>query len=205
MVKIRINNKEEIVKEGISIIKACEQVGEKLSRFCYNERLKVSGNCRMCMVEVKGVMKPVIGCVEKVREGMEVFTNTESVKKSKEGVMEMILKNHPIDCPICDQGGECDLQDESIRVGTEVGRFYKKSRREVREKDLGILVKTEMKRCIQCTRCVRFMTEITGVEELGMVGRGEGVEISKYSSVGLKSKLQGNIIDLCPVGICKIR
>lgn len=199
-VKIKINNVEFDVTKGTNIIKACEESGEKLSRYCYSERLAISGNCRMCLVEVKGAMKPVVGCVEKVREGMEIFTKSAMVKKSREGVMELLLVNHPLDCPVCDQGGECDLQEESMRVGTEAGRTFSKTRREVRDKNFGNLVSAEMKRCISCSRCVRYFEEVTGKESLGLVGRGEMIEISRYKNETIKMKMSGNVIDLCPVG-----
>lgn len=202
-ITILVNNKEVKVREGLTIIKALEEKGIKLSRYCYNERLGISGNCRMCMVEVKGVGKPLLGCVEKVREGIEIFTESALIQKSREGVMEFLLKNHPLDCPVCDQGGECDLQEGSMDVGSEKGRFYKATRREVRDKDFGRLIGTEMKRCISCSRCVRFMEEVTGNEELGLIGRGERIEINSRERGSIEmmgSKVSGNIIDVCPVG-----
>lgn len=207
-INIKVDNKDYKVREGLTIIKALEEEGIRLSRYCYNERLGISGNCRMCMLEVKGVGKPVLGCVEKVREGLEVYTSSALIKKSREGVMELLLKNHPLDCPVCDQGGECDLQDGSMEVGTDRGRIYKESRREVREKDFGRLIKTEMTRCISCSRCVRFMEEITGKEELGLIGRGERIEINsrtRGSKEMMESKVSGNVIDVCPVGKLVVR
>ena len=156
MVKLFINDKEVKVKIGTTIMKACEEAGiEKVSRYCYNERLLISGNCRMCLVEVVGIGKPVVSCSEEVREGMKVYSNSSLAKKGREGVMEAMVLNHPLDCPVCDQGGECDLQEESIRVGSDRNRNYLHIRKEVTEKDFGRLVKTSMRRCIACSRCVR--------------------------------------------------
>lgn len=200
MLEIKVNNEVVRVRRGVTIIKGLEETGVRLSRYCYNERLEISGNCRMCMVEVKGAAKPVLGCVEVVREGMEIYTESALIKKAKEGVMELLLKNHPLDCPVCDQGGECDLQEGSVGFGTEKGRMLGKSRREVREKDFGGIVETEMKRCISCSRCARYMGDITGSEELGLLGRGERIEINKKDILNGKSNIVGNVIDICPVG-----
>lgn len=207
MIKIYINGREYEVKRGIMIMKAIEESGEgKISKYCYNERMMISGNCRMCLVEVEGVGKPVVSCSEEVRENIKIYTETGMVKKSREGVMEMLLLNHPIDCPICDQGGECDLQEESMRVGTERNRSYKHKRREVKEKSIGRLVKMEMKRCIQCSRCVRYVGSVSGdvgeSKMIGMIGRGVEVEVSKYSGEERVKggNMIGNIVDLCPVG-----
>jgi NADH-quinone oxidoreductase subunit G len=195
------------VEDGITLLQACEQVGVEIPRFCYHERLSIAGNCRMCLVEVVGMPKPVASCAMGVndlppnREGGPKIINTRTpmVKKAREGVMEFLLINHPLDCPICDQGGECDLQDQAMAFGLG-GSRYKENRRAVEEKYLGPLIKTYMTRCIHCTRCVRFMTEIAGVEELGAIGRGEDMEITTYLERGMLSELSGNAVDLCPVG-----
>lgn len=207
MIGIEINGRKYEVKRGVTLMKAIEEAGEgKVSKYCYNERMMIGGNCRMCLVEVEGIGKPVVSCSEEVRENMKIYTETSMVKKSREGVMEMLLLNHPIDCPICDQGGECDLQEESVRVGTERKRNYKHKRREVKEKAIGNLVKMEMKRCIQCSRCVRYVGTVSGeVGEggiIGMIGRGVGVEVSRYrgESRVKGGNMIGNVIDLCPVG-----
>lgn len=202
LVTIKINGREKQVEAGRAIIEVCEG-DEKLTRYCYNERLGISGNCRMCMVEVKGVKKPVIGCVEKVREGLEINTKIGGIAKSKEGVMELMLKNHPLDCPICDQGGECDLQEGSLSVGTDRSRDFKITRREIRKKNIGRLIKTEMQRCITCSRCVRYEKEIKGEENLGMLGRSEYSEITVFTET-IREGVIGNVIDLCPVGKIRI-
>nr|QOW07437.1 NADH dehydrogenase subunit 11 [Labyrinthula sp.] len=200
---VRVDGKEVKIKKGGTVIQACEKAGVEVPKYCYHERLLVAGNCRMCLVEVKGVGKPVASCAMPAGEGMEIYTGTERVKKAREGVMEMLLKNHPLDCPICDQGGECDLQEQSMKYGSDRGRNVEK-RRGVEEKDGGPLIKMEMTRCIHCTRCVRYGSEIAGgvEKQLGTTGRGEGVEIGKYVSggVGGMMRMSGNIIDLCPVG-----
>jgi NADH-quinone oxidoreductase subunit G len=195
------------VEDGITLLQACEQAGTEIPRFCYHERLSIAGNCRMCLVEVVGMPKPVASCAMGVndlppnREGGPKIVNTRTpmVKKAREGVMEFLLLNHPLDCPICDQGGECDLQDQAMAFGLG-GSRYKENRRAVEEKYLGPLIKTFMTRCIHCTRCVRFMTEIAGVEELGAIGRGEDMEITTYLERGMMSELSANAVDLCPVG-----
>jgi NADH-quinone oxidoreductase subunit G len=208
MPKIKIDGTEIEVENGVTLLQACEQAGAEVPRFCYHERLSIAGNCRMCLVEVKGgPPKPQASCAMSVNdlrpgpngEPPEVFTNTPMVKKAREGVMEFLLINHPLDCPICDQGGECDLQDQAMAYGISRNRFAE-NKRAVEEKYLGPLVKTEMTRCIQCTRCVRFTTEVGGVEEMGATGRGEDMEITTYLNKAISSELQGNIIDLCPVG-----
>lgn len=197
---VTINNKEYEVPENITIIQACEIADIEIPRFCYHERLEIAGNCRMCLVEVAGgPPKPVASCAMPVTNGMKVFTDTPMVKKAREGVMEFLLANHPLDCPICDQGGECDLQDQAYQYG-RADSHYHEHKRAVKEKDLGPLVKTVMTRCIHCTRCVRFITDVAGVAELGAVGRGETMEITPYVEKALSSELSGNIIDLCPVG-----
>ncbi len=207
MPKLNINGREIEVEDGITLLQACELAGFEIPRFCYHERLSVAGNCRMCLVEWVGFPKPMASCATSVndlrpnRDGTPPMIRTDSpmVKKAREGVMEFLLANHPLDCPICDQGGECDLQDQAMYYGMD-GSRYRENKRAVEEKYLGPLIKTFMTRCIQCTRCVRFMTEIAGVPELGLIGRGEDVEISTYLEQGMVSELSGNVVDLCPVG-----
>ncbi|MEI7601244.1 MAG: NADH-quinone oxidoreductase subunit NuoG [Aestuariivirga sp.] len=208
MPKIKVDGVELEVENGLTLLQACEQAGAEVPRFCYHERLSIAGNCRMCLVEVKGgPPKPQASCAMSVNdlrpgpngEPPEVFTNTPMVKKAREGVMEFLLINHPLDCPICDQGGECDLQDQAMVYGIDKNRFHE-NKRAVENKYLGPLVKTSMNRCIQCTRCVRFTTEVAGIEEMGATGRGEDMEITTYLNKAISSELQGNIIDLCPVG-----
>ena len=205
---IKVNGEEIEVPSNITLLQACEMAGEEIPRFCYHERLSVAGNCRMCLIEVKGgPPKPVASCAQNVRdlrpgpEGAppELFTNTPMVKKAREGVMEFLLINHPLDCPICDQGGECDLQDQAMAYGRDGSRF-EENKRAVEEKHMGPLIKTIMTRCIQCTRCVRFATEIAGVDDLGLVNRGENAEITTYLEKAVESELTGNLIDVCPVG-----
>ena len=200
MPTISINNKEYEVPEGITIIQACELAEIEIPRFCYHERLEIAGNCRMCLVEVVGgPPKPVASCAMPITNGMKVFTDTPMVKKAREGVMEFLLANHPLDCPICDQGGECDLQDQAYQYGRATSDYHE-HKRAVKDKDMGPLIKTTMTRCIHCTRCVRFITDIAGVPELGAIGRGEKMEITPYVEKAISSELSGNIIDLCPVG-----
>jgi NADH-quinone oxidoreductase subunit G len=195
------------VEDGITLIQACEQAGVEIPRFCYHERLSIAGNCRMCLVEVQGMPKPAASCAMGVndlppnKDGSPKVISTRSpmVKKAREGVMEFLLINHPLDCPICDQGGECDLQDQAMAYGMG-GSRYAENKRAVDEKYLGPLIKTAMTRCIQCTRCVRYMTEVAGVEELGAIGRGEDMEITTYLEQGMMSELSANVVDLCPVG-----
>ena len=197
---LTINNKEVSVPEGITLIQACEIAGVEIPRFCYHERLEIAGNCRMCLVEVHGgPPKPVASCAMPATDGMKVSTDSPMVKKAREGVMEFLLANHPLDCPICDQAGECDLQDQSLAYGAADSRFHE-YKRAVKDKEMGPLVKTSMNRCIHCTRCVRFITNVAGVEELGAIGRGENMEIITYLEKSLTSELSGNVIDLCPVG-----
>ncbi len=206
--KVLIDGEEHEVDSDLTLLQACEQAGKEIPRFCYHERLSVAGNCRMCLIEVKGgPPKPVASCAQNVRdlrpgpEGQppEMFTNTKMVKDAREGVMEFLLINHPLDCPICDQGGECDLQDQAMAYGTD-GSRYDENKRAVEDKYIGPLVKTIMTRCIHCTRCIRFATEVAGVPELGAIGRGEDMEITTYLEEAMSSELQGNVIDLCPVG-----
>jgi NADH-quinone oxidoreductase subunit G len=208
MPKIKIDGVEGEFENGTTLLQACEQMGAEVPRFCYHDRLSIAGNCRMCLVEVKGgPPKPQASCAMSVNdlrpgpngEAPEVFTNTPMVKKAREGVMEFLLINHPLDCPVCDQGGECDLQDQAMAYGKPSNRFHE-NKRAVEDKDFGPLVKTEMTRCIQCTRCVRFTTEVAGITDMGLTGRGEDVEITTYLDQIITSELQGNIIDLCPVG-----
>ena len=199
MPKLTIDGIEFEAEAGSSVLQACEALGIEIPRFCYHERLSVAGNCRMCLVEMERSPKPVASCAMPVAEGMVIHTNTETVKKARNGVMEFLLINHPLDCPICDQGGECDLQDQAMAYGKDSSRYHE-HKRAVKDKYMGPLVKTIMTRCIHCTRCVRFATEIAGVPELGLLGRGEGAEITTYLEKALASELSGNVIDLCPVG-----
>ncbi len=198
MPKLTIDGNEIEVPEGVSILQACELAGIEIPRFCYHERLSVAGNCRMCLVEMERAPKPVASCAMPVGEGMVIKTDTETVKKARKGVMEFLLINHPLDCPICDQGGECDLQDQAMAYGFDRSR-YEENKRAVKEKYMGPLIKTIMTRCIHCTRCVRFATEIGGVEEMGALGRGEHLEITTLEKA-VHSELSGNLVDVCPVG-----
>jgi NADH-quinone oxidoreductase subunit G len=199
MPKVTIDGQELEVAAGTTILQACQQAGIEIPHFCYHERLDIAGNCRMCLVEVERSPKPVASCAMPVADGNVILTQSDKAKKARHGVMEMLLINHPLDCPICDQGGECDLQDQAMAYGFDRGRF-EESKRAVRDKDFGPLVETAMTRCIHCTRCIRFLTEIAGVEELGATGRGEAMEITTYVERALGSELSANIIDLCPVG-----
>uniref|UniRef100_A0A7S0ZKT5 NADH dehydrogenase subunit 11 n=1 Tax=Timspurckia oligopyrenoides TaxID=708627 RepID=A0A7S0ZKT5_9RHOD len=198
-VTVFINDKPSIVPKGVTIIQACEHQGVEIPRFCYHERLSIAGNCRMCLVEVERSPKLVASCAMPVMDGMKIMTDTPRVKKAREGVMEFLLINHPLDCPICDQGGECDLQDQAMIFGADRGRFFE-YKRSVEDKYAGPLIKTIMTRCIHCTRCVRFGTEVAGVEDLGTTGRGTNTEIGTYVEKMFESELSGNVIDLCPVG-----
>jgi NADH-quinone oxidoreductase subunit G len=208
MAKIKVDGNEIEVPDHYTLLQAAEEAGATVPRFCFHERLSIAGNCRMCLVEVKGgPPKPAASCAMGVRdlrpgpngETPEIFTNTPMVKKAREGVMEFLLINHPLDCPICDQAGECDLQDQAMAFGTD-GSRYRENKRAVENKYIGPLVKTIMTRCIHCTRCVRFTTEVAGISELGLTGRGEDAEITTYLERAMTSELQGNVIDLCPVG-----
>ena len=199
MVKLFVDDKEVEVTDGSTVMQACEKTGAEIPRFCFHERLSIAGNCRMCLVEVEGAPKPVASCAMPAAEGMKIITKSNKVKTAREGVMEFLLINHPLDCPICDQGGECDLQDQALFYGRGVTR-YEEDKRSVDNKSFGPLVKTTMTRCIHCTRCVRFMDEVAGVNDLGAIGRGEDMEIITDSPNGLGGELSGNIIDLCPVG-----
>jgi len=207
MAKLIVDGKEIDVPLEYTLLQACEAAGAEIPRFCFHERLSIAGNCRMCLVELVGSPKPVASCAWGVRdcrpgpkgEPPEVKTRSPMVRKAREGVMEFLLINHPLDCPICDQGGECDLQDQSMAYGIDSSRFIE-NKRAVEDKYLGALVKTSMNRCIQCTRCVRFATEVAGVPELGATGRGEDMEITTYLETAMRSELQGNVVDICPVG-----
>jgi len=207
MTKLIVDGKEIDVPAEYTLLQACEAAGAEIPRFCYHERLSIAGNCRMCLVEVKGGPKPVASCAWGVRdcrpgpkgEPPEISTRSPMVKKAREGVMEFLLINHPLDCPICDQGGECDLQDQAMGYGVDTSRFAE-NKRAVEDKYLGALVKTSMNRCIQCTRCVRFSAEVCGAPEMGATGRGEDMEITTYLESALTSELQGNLVDICPVG-----
>ena len=199
MPKLTVDGIEVEVENGTTVLQACEEAGADVPRFCYHERLSIAGNCRMCLVEIEKSPKPVASCALPVGEGMVVHTKTPSVKRAREGVMEFLLINHPLDCPICDQGGECDLQDQAMAFGVDTSRFDE-NKRAVEDKNMGPLVKTIMTRCIHCTRCVRFAQEVAGVPEIGAIGRGEDMEITTYLEQSLTSELSGNVIDLCPVG-----
>src|SRR5215216_2699063 len=208
MPAIKVDGVQIDVPADFTLMQAAEAAGAEIPRFCFHERLSIAGNCRMCLIEVKGgPPKPQASCAMGVRdlrpgpngEAPEIFTNTPMVKKAREGVMEFLLINHPLDCPICDQGGECDLQDQAMAYGVDKNRFAE-NKRAVEDKYIGPLVKTSMNRCIHCTRCVRFTTEVAGISEMGLVGRGEDAEITTYLEQALTSELQGNVVDLCPVG-----
>jgi NADH-quinone oxidoreductase subunit G len=199
MPKLTIDGKEVEVPNGTTVIQACEVAGVEIPRFCYHERLSIAGNCRMCLVEIEKSPKPVASCAMPAAEGMVVKTDTPMVHKARKGVMEMLLINHPLDCPICDQGGECDLQDQALFYGFDRTR-YLEQKRAVKDKDFGPLVETHMTRCIHCTRCIRFASEVAGADELGAIGRGEDMEITTYLGAIIGSELSGNVIDLCPVG-----
>ena len=199
MLKLKINNNDVEVEEGLTVLQACEQSGIEIPKFCYHEKLSIAGNCRMCLVEIEKSPKPIASCATTVTEGMNIKTNTQFVKKARKGVMEFLLANHPLDCPVCDQGGECDLQDQSMFYGIDKSR-YKENKRSVPEKNMGPLIKTVMTRCIHCTRCIRFATEVAGVPELGAIGRGEDMQITTYLEKSMQSELSANVIDLCPVG-----
>jgi len=196
----KVNGVETEFEPGMTVLQVAERAGHEIPRFCYHERLSIAGNCRMCLVEVKpGPPKPQASCALPAAENQEIFTDTPMVKKAREGVMEFLLINHPLDCPICDQGGECDLQDQSVGYGRD-GSRYAENKRAVEEKNMGPTIKTFMTRCIQCTRCVRFVSEIAGAPDIGMISRGEDAEITTYLESAVGSELSGNVNDLCPVG-----
>ena len=199
MPKILINGKEIEFEKGMTVLQACELADVEIPRFCYHEKLSIAGNCRMCLVEMEKSPKPIASCAMPATEGMNIKTNTPFVEKARKGVMEFLLANHPLDCPVCDQGGECDLQDQSLYYGVDKSRFVE-NKRDVKEKYMGPLIKTQMTRCIHCTRCVRFATEVAGVPEIGAIGRGENMEITTYLEKSMESELSANVIDLCPVG-----
>ena len=199
MLKLKINDFDIEVEDGLTVLQACESAGVEIPRFCYHEKLSIAGNCRMCLVEMEKSPKPIASCAMPAADGMVIKTNTEKVEKSRKGVMEFLLANHPLDCPVCDQGGECDLQDQSMFYGLDKSRF-KENKRYVPEKYMGPLIKTQMTRCIHCTRCIRFATEVAGVPELGAIGRGENMQITTYLEKAMTSEMSANVIDLCPVG-----
>ena len=199
MPKLTVNSREIEVPAGHTVLQACEALGVEIPRFCYHERLSIAGNCRMCLVHMEKSPKPIASCAMPAADGMVIRTDTPEILKARQGVMELLLINHPLDCPICDQGGECDLQDQALLYGFDRGR-YRESRRAVKDKYWGPLIKTVMTRCIHCTRCIRFATEIAGVPDLGATGRGENMEVGMYVEKALNSELSGNLIDLCPVG-----
>ncbi len=199
MLKLKVNDVDVEIEEGLTVLQACEKAGVEIPRFCYHEKLSIAGNCRMCLVEMEKSPKPIASCAMPAADGMVIKTNTPKIEKSRKGVMEFLLANHPLDCPVCDQGGECDLQDQSMFYGIDKSRF-KENKRSVPDKYMGPLIKTQMTRCIHCTRCVRFATEIAGVPELGAIGRGEDMQITTYLEQSVQSELSGNVIDLCPVG-----
>ena len=199
MLKVKVNEIEIEVEEGLTVLQACEKAGVEIPRFCYHEKLSIAGNCRMCLVEMEKSPKPIASCAMPATDGMNIKTNTPKVEKARKGVMEFLLANHPLDCPVCDQGGECDLQDQSMYYGVDKSR-YSENKRFVPDKNMGPLIKTQMTRCIHCTRCIRFATEVAGVPELGAIGRGEDMQITTYLEQSMQSELSGNVIDLCPVG-----
>ncbi|MBD1172144.1 NADH-quinone oxidoreductase subunit G [Pelagibacterales bacterium SAG-MED05] len=199
MPKININGQEIEFEKGMTVLQACELAHVEIPRFCYHEKLSIAGNCRMCLVEMEKSSKPIASCAMPAVEGMNIKTNTAFVEKARKGVMEFLLANHPLDCPVCDQGGECDLQDQSMFYGIDKSRFVE-NKRQVKEKYMGPLIKTQMTRCIHCTRCVRFATEVAGVPEICAIGRGENMEITTYLEKAMESELSANVIDLCPVG-----
>jgi len=199
MPKITVNEKKIEFEEGLTVLQVCELAGAEIPRFCYHEKLSIAGNCRMCLVEIEKSPKPIASCAMPATDGMIIKTNTPFVEKARKGIMEFLLANHPLDCPVCDQGGECDLQDQSLYYGFDHSRFTE-NKRQVKEKYMGPLIKTEMTRCIHCTRCIRFATEVAGIPELGAIGRGEDMEITTYLEKSMDSELSANVIDLCPVG-----
>jgi len=199
VISVRINDLTFSIKPGMTIIEACKSVGITIPRFCYHESLSIAGNCRICLVELEGSEKPVASCLTEALENISIYTDSIFVKKARENVMETLLLNHPLDCPICDQAGECDLQDQAQTFGNDYSRYFF-NKRGVEDKDCGPLIKTIMTRCIHCTRCVRFGSEVAGVDILGTFGRGSSTEVGSYVSKFFNSELSGNVIDLCPVG-----
>lgn len=204
MITLTVDGVEVEVEDGATVLQACEAAGKEVPRFCYHERLSIAGNCRMCLVEMERAPKPIASCAMPAGNGMVIKTDTPVVKKAREGVMEFMLINHPLDCPICDQGGECDLQDQAMGYGTAESR-YLEPKRAVENKNMGPLISTIMTRCIHCTRCVRFSTEVAGVNDMGAIGRGESMEITTYLEKALGSELSGNVVDLCPVMNIKVK
>jgi NADH dehydrogenase/NADH:ubiquinone oxidoreductase subunit G len=199
MIEVLINNNKYTFDKNITVLQACEQAHITVPRFCYHEKLSVAGSCRMCLVEIEKSPKPVASCAMPISNGMVIFTDTPLVKKAQESVLELLLINHPLDCPICDQGGECDLQDITLNYGSDRNRFFE-IKRGVEDKFCGPIVKTIMTRCIHCTRCVRFLSELAGVDTFGSIGRGEAMEIGTYLNKYIKTELSGNLVDICPVG-----
>src|SRR5471030_342190 len=199
MPKLTIDGIAVEVPPGTTVLQACQRAGVEVPHFCFHERLQIAGNCRMCLVEQEKAPKPIASCAMPATDNMVILTDSEMARKARKGVMEFLLINHPLDCPICDQGGECDLQDQAMAYGFDRSRYHE-SKRAVKDKDFGPLIKTSMNRCIHCTRCIRFATEIAGVEELGATGRGESMEIGSYVENALTSELSGNMIDICQVG-----
>jgi NADH dehydrogenase (ubiquinone) Fe-S protein 1 len=199
LIQRTINNQITFVHPHATILQACESAGVDVPRFCYHEKLSVAGNCRICLVEVQKSPKPVVSCAIPVTKGIVVFTDTPLARKARESVLEFLLVNHPLDCPICDQGGECDLQEQTLIYGSDRGRYFE-FKRSVEDKECGPIVKTIITRCIHCTRCVRFSTEVAGTEVIGSFGRGEETEIGTYIHSFVNTELSGNLVDLCPVG-----
>jgi len=199
MIKVTIDNTPVYTPANTTLLEACEKLGIYVPRFCYHERLRVAGNCRMCLLEVEKAPKPVVSCAFPINNGMNVFTSSPLVRKARENVIEFLLINHPYDCPICDQGGECDLQEQTLKYGSDRSRFNE-TKRTVEDKNVGAIVKTIMTRCIHCTRCVRFLELVAGTEEFGTTVRGRDTEIGTYVNKKLTTELSGNLIDLCPVG-----
>jgi len=199
MISLYINNNLVSVSQNASVLEACEYSGIMIPRFCYHNQLQIAGNCRMCLIEIEKSPKPVASCAMPITKNMRIFTDTPLVKKARESILEFLLLNHPLDCPICDQGGECDLQEQVLSFGSDKSRFFE-SKRAVYDKNLGSLIKTIMTRCIHCTRCVRFSSEIAGINILGTTNRGKETEIGIYVGEFLNSELSGNLIDICPVG-----
>nr|QBK37896.1 NADH dehydrogenase subunit 11 [Aurantiochytrium acetophilum] len=204
MISLYINNSKVLVQKNSTVFQACAKVGVVIPRFCFHERLLIAGNCRICLVEIEKFPKPVASCAMPVSENIKIFTDTPLVKKAREAVIEFLLINHPLDCPICDQGGECDLQNQSFHYGTNSSRFFSK-KRSVVDKNVGPFISIIITRCIHCTRCVRFLNEVAGYSFFGITGRGYASEIGTFVQKSLKSKLSGNIIDLCPVGFISIK
>jgi len=199
MITVTIDDLNILIKDNISILEACKYIGINIPKFCYSENLSIAGNCRMCLVELKKIPKPIASCAMPIVNNMILFTLSPLIKKARENVLETLLINHPLDCPICDQGGECDLQDETKTFGIDINRFFFK-KRNVEDKNFGFIIKTIMNRCIHCTRCVRFSSEIISVDFFGTINRGVNTEISNYISKPFNFLLSGNVIDLCPVG-----